>query len=151
MPDVRIDLSGNDELHRALAALTTAPRAELEAAAKAGADVIRQDANRAAPSNHIEQEVAANTGTAVEVEIGPDSKHWYFKFAETGAAPHEISPRSAEFLRFRTHGRFVRAKSVHHTGMAARPFLRPAADSQVDAASARVGEVLLAAINGTIH
>jgi len=146
MPSIKLDVSGNDELRRILSNLTAAPAAELEAAARAGADVILQDAARGAPGPHIEMETVSNTGQAVEIEIGPDRKHWYYKFDETGAAPHEITATNARLLSFYAGGRRILARSVHHTGMAARPFLRPAADSQADAAAARVGDVLLASL-----
>jgi HK97 gp10 family phage protein len=52
-------------------------------------------------ADHIEVEVTKSTPSACQVRIGPDHDHWYGRFSEMGTSK-----------------------------MAARPFLRPAIDTQ---------------------
>ncbi len=104
---------------------------------------------------------------ALYVAIGPDVAHWYYRFAEYGVKAHGVkrrkrtqgeikmrlaSPRSARrairkqfasrkpAMVFSIDGRLIFARKV--SGFSAKPFLRPAADSQGGAAIQAVGAVL---------
>lgn len=62
------------------------------------------------------------------VETGVTARTDYAVFVHEGTRPHLIRPRTARALRFDVGGRTVFAKSVHHPGTKARPFLRNAAE-----------------------
>lgn len=64
-------------------------------------------------------------------------------YLETGAKPHTITAKKAKSLG--ADGRF--GKSVKHPGFAARPFLRPALDQNVQRAVNAMGYKLMAWID----
>lgn len=134
----RTKIEGGAELLAKLRKMGVDVAAVLTAAAQAGAGVIESDAETRAPSPDIEQEVVKRSESRVEVAIGPSDKKWYWKFFETGTQPHEIpGPLSIEF-----GGELHLVGGASHPGMAARPFLRPALDSNKDQARDAVGDVL---------
>lgn len=83
-----------------------------DTALQAGGDVLKDDANANAPGPHIISEVVSGRtlkkkrksagvkGNARVVAVGPDQEHWYYKFAEYGAIPHDVSVRDPGFLYF---------------------------------------------------
>lgn len=104
---------------------------------------------------------------AMYAAIGPDKEHWYYRFHEYGVKPHgvakrkrtkkEISARAAQgrvayrslkkqfagrspAMVFRIDGKLIVTRKVK--GFGAKPFLRPAADSQGGAAMQVIGQVL---------
>lgn len=104
---------------------------------------------------------------ALYVAIGPDKDHWYYRFHEYGVKAHgvksrkrtrkEITARSIQgrtayrglkrqfagrrpAMVFSIDGKLIFARKVK--GYAAKPFLRPAADSQGPAAMQAIGQVL---------
>lgn len=104
---------------------------------------------------------------ALYVAIGPDKEHWYYRFHEYGVKAHgvqkrkrtrkEIDARIAQgrtarsrlkkqfagkrpAMVFSIDGKLIFARKVK--GYAAKPFLRPAADSQGPAAMQAIGQVL---------
>lgn len=104
---------------------------------------------------------------ALYVAIGPDEDHWYYRFAEFGVKAHGVKKRKrtrAEIDARKTQGRsayrslrrqfagktpsmvftingeLIFAKKVR--GQPKKPFLRPAADSQGNAAIQAIGKVL---------
>jgi HK97 gp10 family phage protein len=137
-------IEGGEELLARLKRLEQAARgAALEAAAMAGAEVIRAEANRRAPGPHVELEASKITDTGAEIAIGPDGEHWYYQFFELGAGRHTIGPHSKKAIRFPgAEGQEMVRFGVTHPGMAARPFLRPALDGQKGAAVEAVGDEL---------
>lgn len=77
----------------------------------------------------------------LRVTIGPDPlKADYGTFVEYGTgtrgefpgAAYEIRPKNASVLRFKVGGRWVYARVVHHPGIAAHPYMRPALQTWVD-------------------
>lgn len=118
----------------------------LEEACTAGAKIIQDAANQAAPAPHVEMETEEKTDDSVTIAIGPDDDHWYYRFAESGAQPHEITPKTAGALAFEGESGLVITQQVSHTGMAARPFLRPAADENEAKIKDAVGDVLKKAV-----
>jgi len=104
---------------------------------------------------------------ALYVAIGPDKDHWYYRFAEFGVQAHGVKKRKrtrgeitarqrqgrAEYrnirrqfagrspaMAFYVDGKLIFARKVR--GQPKKPFLRPAADSQGNAAIAAVGAVM---------
>jgi len=104
---------------------------------------------------------------ALYVAIGPDKEHWYYRFHEYGVKAHGVKKRKrtrkeikARYAQGRTayrsikrqfagrkpamvftiDGKLIFARKVK--GYAAKPFLRPAADSQGPAAMQAIGAVL---------
>ncbi len=122
-----------------------------------GAWVITRYARWRGPGEHIYQVLARRQRASdpVAVWIGPDDKHFYYRFFELGAAAHEIKPRmgrrrmdgsAGSALKFQGEDGEVFRGQVHHPGVTPRPFLRPAFDSQVGTFVERVKERLAAEI-----
>ena len=116
----------------------------LEAALAAGAKIIEDEANRRAPGPHITTGDFKKRGMSAEISVGPDDDHWYYRFFETGATPHGISGN--RLLRFLVGGDEVFARHVSHPGMAAKPFLRPAADENENQTRDAIGDKLKKAL-----
>ena len=74
--------------------------------------------------------------------IGPDEKHWYLRFYEFGAKPHDIAGKG-KMLSFQGRDGQVFIASAKQTGgVKMRPFLRPAVDNRGDDAVKAMGTVL---------
>lgn len=141
---VTVRLEGGEELLAKLRALDLNVKEELRDAGLAAAERIRATAEGMAPGPHIRLRVARQTATMVALEIGPDKEHWYYKFFETGARPHEIVGDPT--LSFEGHSGRVVTRRVRHPGMAASPFLRPAMDAEEGGARDEFGSRLRARI-----
>lgn len=125
---------------RKLQALQTGVADVIEDATRAGAEVVADTARAGAPGPFITVEVERNDSDKAVAKIGPDKDHWYYRFFETGTAPHEITGNP--FLVFTAYGKLFVIRQVWNNGMAARPFLRPALDSSKDAATDAFGAVI---------
>lgn len=81
------------------------------------------------------------------VAIGPDKKHWYYRFFEFGATPHDIKPKRAKVLVFegRDGTAFIRW-ARKSGGVRMKPFLRPAVDNNASTAVQAMANVLNAEI-----
>lgn len=143
-PTIRV--IGDKELIRALEELGDTVSEVLETSAMAGAEKIRDEANRRAPGPHNVIAVEKTDAEQSMVAIGPDKAHWYYMFFETGAAPHAIKPHVKKALRFQGEEGEVLRWAVQHPGMAKKPFLRPGFRAGKDSAVKRVGEVVWDAI-----
>jgi HK97 gp10 family phage protein len=145
---IKAKMQGLDELRAQLLARAESIRSVAVRAAQAGAGVIRAAADAGAPSpgSVDTRTVVLSRKGQVRVDIGSDKKHWYHRFFELGADPHEIKPKLAKRLRFEVGDTVVFARAVQHPGMAARPFLRPAMDERQGQAVAAVGDVLRGAV-----
>lgn len=137
---VEVRMEGGEALMAALEALKLNVRSELRRATVAGAQIIETIAQALAPGPHIGHAVVSASAEQVVVEIGPKKSHWYYRFFETGARPHEI--RGKPLLAFEGGGGLIITPRVNHPGMAAQPFLRPAADSNEDAVQNEMGQAL---------
>lgn len=126
-----------------LEALGARARGALLEAAGAGSEVIRNEADRLAPGPHIITGNERVEGGVAEVSIGPDEEHWYYRFFEFGATDHEIRGNP---LVFQGEAGLVVTRRVNHPGMAARPFLRPAASGMKEQAKDAAGQVFRAEI-----
>jgi HK97 gp10 family phage protein len=140
-----MSLQGGEELERKLKRMGKDANRVLDDAAEAGGRVIRDAARAMAPGPHIEMEVERRQHQA-QVAIGPDKDHWYYRFRETGAGRHRITPDKAQALRFESGGETQFAAGVDHPGMAADPFLRPAYDENKDRAERAVGDTIRKAV-----
>jgi len=79
--------------------------------------------------------------------IGPDAKHWYYRFSEFGASAHDIHPKTKSAIAFMGDSGMVVRGSAKATGaVRIRPFLRPAVDTNADAVVGLMGDVLAAEI-----
>jgi HK97 gp10 family phage protein len=140
--DVKLD--GGDELIAALRRMDANVKAELRAAVSAGAEIVRDAANGLAPGPHMAMQVVKATASVVEVDIGPKAEKWFYRFFETGAAPHEIRGRA--LLAFQGEQGLVVTPGVSHPGIGASPFLRPALDANESAATDEIGAKLRSTI-----
>lgn len=186
---IQLDPRSLAEHNAALLRLEKATRLEVVTEAlEAGGSVIQTAANAKAPGPHIEIQVMKGSELskkwrsagaqgikpdALYVAIGPDEKHWYYRFAEFGVKAHGVQKRKRTRYQqyasknkikrsslttmnaagrkrkagnlkpamvFTIDGKLIFTRKVR--GYAAKPFLRPAADSQGGAAINAVGAVL---------
>jgi HK97 gp10 family phage protein len=147
MADVQITVRNLDDVLRKLAQVDGNVKDTLAAAVTAAGAVFAADANGRAPSPVIETRITERRQTSVTAQVKPDRKHWYYRFVETGAQAHEITPSSAALLQFDVNGRTIKAARVRHPGMPARPFLRPAYDTQRQAAEGAAGAKIRSAVD----
>lgn len=148
----RAEIQGIEDFEKKLVAMRKEISAMLEEAAQAGAEVIAERANNLAPGPNIITDVTAKTWTHADVDIGPDKEHWYYRFFETGAQPHEITNRKTGGLQFMGQaGEMIVRVAASHQGMGAKPFLRPAIDEKKDEAEEATGRKFLEVINKHIE
>jgi len=144
----RAELEGIDDLEKKLAGLRKEITGILEQATQAGADVVVDEANHLAPGPNIETKTVGKRLTYCAIFIGPDKEHWYYQFFEYGAQPHEITPKNTGGLQFPgREGEMIVRMVAHHSGMPAKPFLRPAFDEKRDEAEEATGQEFLKIIN----
>lgn len=74
--------------------------------------------------------------------IGPDAKHWYYRFAEFSAKPHDIAGKGKKLKFEGADGTVFTARAIKSGGVKMRPFLRPAVDNNGDDAVQAMGAVL---------
>jgi len=147
----RIDLKleGGDELIKEMRALGVNVKKSLRGAVRAGAKVIQDAAEENArgvsgqSGKHTRLITSARQPTSVEFSIAPSKKKFFMRFFETGATAHEISGNPIAFEGDRG---LVVIGGVHHPGMPAQPWLRPAFDAKGKAAVAALDESLRATI-----
>lgn len=140
-----IRITGSAELIAQLAAVDNATQKVLEAATQAAAEVMRGMAAGRAPGPEIEKETVKRSQYGCQVDVGPAKKKWYYRFHETGAGQHVI--KGKPLLVFEGGDGRVFTRIVNHSGMAARPFLRPAFDE----GQAQAADAFGAAIAGAIR
>jgi len=144
----RAEIKGDKEFYKKLRAMASQMSTVLESAAEAGAEIVRDEANHLAPGPNIEIDLAKKTREFAEVEIGPDDDHWYYRFFETGAQPHEITPKNKGGLTLPGRdGEMIVRVLAEHGGMGASPFLRPAFDEKKSQAEEATGKKFLEVIN----
>lgn len=144
----RAELEGDDELIKKFFSMEKEFAASvLEEAAQAGADVIKDEANRNAPGPHIVTDLVKKTRAFAEMEIGPDDDHWYYRFFETGTSSHEVTPKNAGGLELMFGGELIVRMIAHPSGMAAQPFLRPAWDEKEKEAEEATGQKFIELID----
>lgn len=138
-----------EEVKKALLRLGLKASDVLEAAMHAAAEIVVEKSDSRAPEpGNIEAETVKKTKTNVQVDIGPDKAHWYYRFAETGTSTHEIKIWTTRALRFWIGGKEVFVKRARPKGYPPRPFLRPAVDENTGRISGAAGQVIKKAIGG---
>ena len=157
---VSVKMEGMDELVKELQAAGANVVKSQRAALRAAAKVIGMDARARAPGPGIKWTVDRAPNGNIEATVGPDVAHWYYRFLETGVQPFEINFVTDQTTRTSGGGRAIRhktgastmkfgdqfAKVVHRGGIPARPFLRPAFDTQKDAAVEAFGAKLVSVL-----
>jgi len=145
MPTVSVKIDGMDELLVKLRRLGDSAEKYVELATKIGAEFIRDEAIGRAPGPEIHDVMAQRTASSATAYIGPDRKHWYYQFFETGAGGHEI--KGNQYLAFVGNQGLVITKSVQHPGVSAAPFLRPAIQGNQNEITRRMGAAFKRAID----
>lgn len=125
-----------------------------DAALQQAGNILKDEANSRAPGPHVIAEVtggrslrklkksAGVKANARVVAVGPDRKHWHYRWAEFGARPHNVAPRTKEALKLYRAGGVVRKWAKQAGGIRAFAFLRRAFSSKGDAAIKSLGEFL---------
>lgn len=148
----KIEVTGLSELNRALNELEDKLQGQLlRRAIHKGATIFRRamratvarsagqakhassGSNRPHVADDIRIKAKRNSATgAVTATVGPSSKTAYIaNFLEFGTSPHTIRAKGDKALYVPGIG-FT--KQVHHPGAPAKPFMRPAFDTKVQAA-----------------
>jgi HK97 gp10 family phage protein len=152
MPDglVTVEIEGAEQLANKLRELNiTIQDKIMRTALKAGAQVIADEAVTLAPkktgtlADSIKVRTTADSDVSEissTVSVGDRKAH----LVEFGTAPHEIKAKHAKALKL-LDGREV--ESVMHPGAKAHPFMRPAFDTQKDAALDAIMQVIRAGID----
>lgn len=142
-------IDGGEALLKELAALGGNVRSTARAAVRAGARVIQAEAEANAGAigsgngKHTAIKISQRKAGRIEAMIGPSKRKWFYRYFETGTTAHEITGRP---LVFEGDEGLVVTGAVTHPGMAARPWLRPAFDTQREAAVEAVGKFLKTAV-----
>lgn len=116
----------------------------MRAALRQGANVVRAQAQANVPvkSGLLKAGIKVSTRSrrgVVTASIKAGGKHGFLaKWLEYGTAAHFIKPKNAKSLFFAG----LMRDSVDHPGVKPKPFLRPALDSQAQAALLAVGEAI---------
>lgn len=135
MTEIRVRLEGSEELLSKLREMGIRVQDVLEPAVQAAAELVRDAARPAAPGPHVETETTQRTAKRVEVSVGPDRGHWYYRFFETGTAGH--GPARRRLMVWPGADGVIVARFV--SGVGASPFLRPAMDGNEGAAQQAMG------------
>jgi HK97 gp10 family phage protein len=153
-----LDPASYKQFKAQLKELERAARKEvIEEALTAGGTVIHDAASSLAPGPGVVLEIVGGRSLRKRVDpkmanvvksngkfaaIGPDRKHWYFRFFEFGAKKHNISAKGTA-LRFEGRdGEIFAANAKNTGGVPLKPFLRPAVDGQGAKAVREMGAVL---------
>jgi HK97 gp10 family phage protein len=157
---VGVKIEGGDALLKALRDAGLNVKKSQRAALRAAAKVIGMDARTRAPGPGVKWYVDRAPNGNIEATVKPDAAHWYYRFFETGVQPFEINFVTGRSTRTSGGGRAIRHKTdasvmkfgdqfasiVRRGGMPARPFLRPAFDTQKDAAVQAFGDKIRAVL-----
>lgn len=142
-------LVGGEKLLDELRAAGGNAKKVVRAATRIGAKVIAAEAEiraRAIGSGsgkHVKVISGRGRNMSAVMHVGITDRKWFFRFFETGAGRHEITGAPLMFEGER--GRVITGRVIH-PGMAARPFLRPAADTKAGDTVAAMSEAFRAAI-----
>ena len=142
-------VEGGEQLLKELAALGGNVRSTARTAVRAGAKVIQAQAEMNAetiatrPAKHTQIKISQRVKGTIEAMLGPSKRKWFYRYFEMGVTPHEITGNP---LVFEGDNGLVIIGGVHHPGLVARPWLRPAFDSKQGEAPAAVEDVFRQAI-----
>lgn len=145
-----VNVKGLAELQAFLDQLPAKMEANImRSAMRAGANVILKEARANVPAKtgllRAGLRVSTNSRRGVvKATIRAGGKHAYIgKFVEYGTAAHFIKPKKAKSLFIAG----IMRNGVDHPGAAPKPFMRPALDSQAQAALVAVGEAIKKRLN----
>lgn len=116
----------------------------MRSALRAGANVVKDEAKSNVPvkSGLLRDGLKVSTRSrrgVVTASVKAGGKHAYLaRWIEYGTAAHKIVPKKAKSLFFGG----VFAEAVDHPGSSPKPFLRPALDTQSQAALVAVGNAI---------
>jgi HK97 gp10 family phage protein len=140
MSDVRI--KGLSELQGFLDALPAKIEMNvMRGALRAGVKPVLEEIRTTAPvdSGALRDSMKVSTSArSGVVRASVRTKLFYARFIEYGAAAHRIVGKPHGALRFGD----TMVQSVDHPGIAPRPFMRPALDTQAQAAVVATGEYI---------
>ena len=143
---MRMTVTGGDEIVRKLRAKGVNLERAQEVVLRAGAEVVRQaaadnvrSASSSVASDITIQRVGDENGGVV-MGIAPTRKTWYAVFLERGSRGHSVTATSGKALRFIGTSGVVYRRSIYTKGVAARPFMRPAADENHERIVDAVGD-----------
>lgn len=139
---INMQLEGSEDLLRELRELGIKLPKVLRGATLAGARIIQADANESAPSPRVVKQLRMKGKETCEATIGPDFDHWFHLFLEYGTVAHEISPKAASVLALEIGSETGFSAGHAVSGIAARPFLRPALDRNAEAVTNKAGDVI---------
>lgn len=139
-------IEGDEELLENLNALLEVMNYAIVEAGLGGGEILLDAATARAPGPNLAMQIEEVDQEHVEVRIGPDDEHWYYRFFEFGAQPHEINVENRAALRFGAEAIF--AASGEHPGTPAQPFLRPALDEKQDEVLKKMAQIYWARIAG---
>lgn len=140
------NIKGGRELQEVLNTLPAKVEKNImRAALRQGANIIRDAAREKAPKDtgalrkSIKVSTTGKRGEVIARIRAGDNKAYYAHMVEYGTAPHSITV-GQDGTALAVPGNPVR--SVNHPGAAPKPYMRPAIDENVEAATRRVGEVI---------
>lgn len=140
-----VNVKGLSELQAFLDQLPAKMEANImRAAMRQGANVVRDEAKANAPvkTGLLRDGLKVTTSSrrgVVSAKVKATGKHAYLaRWLEYGTAAHFIKPKRARSLFIAG----IMRNGVDHPGAAPKPFLRPALDSQSQAALVAVGEAI---------
>ena len=136
----RIEVRGDKELIAKLKRMNVNISDVLEDAVKAGATMVERDADRMAPGPFIDQATVVKTDTKVQINVGPDKEHWYYRFWEFGTQAH--GPKRRQAMQIWYGGQVVAFTKGQVPGVAAQPFLRPAYETNKQQAEMKIGDAI---------
>ena len=151
---IHFTVDGIDDLVAAIGRVARAPSGAAMAAVFDGAEVLKEEMNLKAPGPHIDTnaDMKGLASGVVAALIGPLKDYWYYRFFETGTAPHEVDQETARALRFYDGGEAVFSAGHKVRGVAARPFMRNTVDSHgkkaIEAVAAKLRRAILDAVAG---
>jgi HK97 gp10 family phage protein len=148
-PRVRMEMEGVDKLVDQFNALTRTIETVVLEAAIAGAEVIAQRANQNLGRGDAIQ-TRVDTGQTTKdqafVWIGLIDEKWFYRFIEYGTSAHEVSPKTAQALRFFMANDDIYSMENVVSGIPANPFLRPAIDQSRGMVNQEMSKVYNSAI-----
>jgi HK97 gp10 family phage protein len=135
------NITGGRELDAFLQTLSVKVEKNImRSALRQGANAIKDEAKANVPVHlgELRKSIRVTTSAkggrvSASVKAG-NRKAFYWHFVEFGTAAHNIAGKKGGSLMFGGHF----ARSVHHPGAVAKPFMRPALDAKADAALAAV-------------
>lgn len=136
----RIEVKGAKELIRKFERMGINSSDVLEDAVRAGATLVERDADRMAPNPNIDQAVVVKTPETVQVDVGPDKEHWYYRFWEWGTKAKR--PKRATAMQIWYGGQVVTFSRGEVPPLAAQPFLRPAYETNKSSAERAINQAI---------